>query len=310
MNLTCLHRILILKTMSNENVKVSSGLSFMAIGLLFAICWASASTVTKIGLMVAQPLVISVARFFMAGFVMLFIAHAWLRERFPRGKEWGRIAVYGLLNISIYLGIYVYAMQQVSPGLGSLAVAVNPVIIMVVAAVWDRQALGWRTLLSLLLCAAGVAIAAYPLVKGAYATMTGIILLFASMFVYSAGTLYFQRKSWEGLHLLTINGWQTLLGGLFILPVMWITLKPEANKFNGTFWFTAIWLATVVSIVAVQCWIYMLKQYGPRSSYWLFLCPIFGFITSNIVVHEPLGAHTLLGLVLVIGGLYWVLQRK
>ncbi|MEY3946944.1 MAG: hypothetical protein RJB03_1650 [Bacteroidota bacterium] len=290
--------------------KGSSGWKFIAIGLLFAICWASASTVTKIGLTVAQPLVISVVRFFMAGILMLFISHAMLRQRLPKGKEWGKIAVYGLLNISLYLGIYVYAMQQVSPGLGSLAVAINPVIIMVVAAAWDRKALAARTVLSLLVCVAGVAIAAYPLVQGAYATMTGILILFSSMFVYSAGTLYFQRNSWEGLHLLTINGWQTLLGGVFILPVVALTWRPEANQFNGSFWFTTIWLATVVSILAVQCWIYMLKHHGTRSSYWLFLCPIFGFITSNIVVDEPLGLHTLFGLLFVIGGLYWVLQRK
>lgn len=290
--------------------KGSSGWKFIAIGLLFAICWASASTVTKIGLIVAQPLVISVVRFFMAGVLMLFISHGMLRERLPRGKEWGKIAVYGLLNISLYLGIYVYAMQQVSPGLGSLAVAINPVIIMVVAAAWDRKALSGRTVLSLLLCVAGVTIAAYPLVQGAYATTAGILILFSSMFVYSAGTLYFQRNSWEGLHLLTINGWQTLLGGVFILPVVVLTWRPEANQFNGSFWFTTIWLATVVSILAVQCWIYMLKHHGTRSSYWLFLCPIFGFIISNIVVDEPLGLHTLFGLLFVIGGLYWVLQRK
>jgi drug/metabolite transporter (DMT)-like permease len=201
-------------------------------------------------------------------------------------------------------------MQQVSPGLGSLAVAINPVIIMVVAAAWDRKALSGRTVLSLLLCVAGVTIAAYPLVQGAYATTAGILILFSSMFVYSAGTLYFQRNSWEGLHLLTINGWQTLLGGVFILPVVGITWSPEANHFNGSFWFSTIWLATVVSILAVQCWIYMLKHHGTRSSYWLFLCPIFGFIISNIVVDEPLGLHTLFGLLFVIGGLYWVLQRK
>ena len=85
--------------------------------------------------------------------------------------------------------------------LGSLAVAINPVIIVVVAAAWDRKPLAASTVLSLLLCVAGVTIAAYPLVQGAYATMTGILILFSSMFVYSAGTLYFQRNSWEGLHL-------------------------------------------------------------------------------------------------------------
>jgi len=39
------------------------------------------------------------------------------------------LAVYGLLNISIYLGMYVIAMQTITAGIGSLAVASNPVFI-------------------------------------------------------------------------------------------------------------------------------------------------------------------------------------
>ena len=37
------------------------------------------------------------------------------------------------------------------------------------------------------------------------------------------------------LHLLTINGWQTLLGGLLLLPFVAFTYKKEANPFNGHF---------------------------------------------------------------------------
>ena len=97
-------------------------------GFLFAVLWASASTATKIGLTVAQPFVIAEMRFAIASLIMLFIAHLIFRHRLPVKGEWKQLLIYGLLNISIYLGLYVVAMQEVTAGIGALAVALTTVI--------------------------------------------------------------------------------------------------------------------------------------------------------------------------------------
>src|SRR5882757_5238387 len=78
-------------------------LIFILSGMLFAVLWASASAATKIGLQFAQPFVIAVSRFFIAGTIMLILAHVIFKKRLPAGKEWKQLAIYGLLNISIYL---------------------------------------------------------------------------------------------------------------------------------------------------------------------------------------------------------------
>ncbi len=80
---------------------------------MFAFLWASASTATKIGLKEAQPLVIAQVRFAIAGIIMLLFAHIIGKQRMPSGKEWKYLIVYALLNITIYLGCYVIAMQQI-----------------------------------------------------------------------------------------------------------------------------------------------------------------------------------------------------
>src|SRR5690242_20813627 len=108
---------------------INKNLSWFIAGTLFAVLWASASTATKIGLTVAQPLVIAEVRFVLASFIMLFIAHFILKQRLPQGKEWKQLMIYGLLNISVYLGLYVVAMQNITAGIGALAVASNPVFI-------------------------------------------------------------------------------------------------------------------------------------------------------------------------------------
>lgn len=283
----------------------------MVAGTVFAILWASASAATKIGLLSAQPFVIAIARFAVAATVMLVIAHLLMGQRLPVGRQlWKRLAVYGFLNVGLYLGLYVVAMQEVSAGLGALFVATNPVLIAVMAAVWYKQPVGWSTVVSFMLCIAGMLLASYPLFGESYATLRGITVLFLSMLSYSAGAIYFARQDWGKLHILTINGWQTLIGGLCVLPFAWFFYEGTANMFDGRFWGAVLWLAIGVSVIAVLLWLYLLRDNPIRASAWLFLCPIVGFAIAAALMGEPLSWHTWAGVLLVMVGLYIVQRRR
>ena len=278
-------------------------------GIAFAFLWSSASTATKIGLVSAQPFVISIFRFLIAGGIMLFVSHIVLRNRMPVKREWIQISIYGLLNITFYLGLYVIAMQQVSAGLGSLAVAANPVFIAIMSAFWFSHRIKFKNILSLLLCFVGVVLAAYPLLQNSFATPFGIIVLLISMIAYSLGAIYYSRVNWNGLTILAINGWQTILGGIFLLPALYATYQSDKNSFDTSFWTSVCWLAIPVSIGAVQFWLYLLKNNPIKASYWLFLCPIFGFLIAHFIMKEPITFYTVFGVFLVISGLY-VVQKK
>lgn len=278
-------------------------------GLVFAILWSSASTATKLGLQAVQPLAICITRFFLAGALMLGIAHGILRSRLPQGGEWGQLAVYGLLNISIYLGLYVVAMQHVSPGLGSLSVATNPVFINLISVIFFRQSIKLYTILSLLLCSAGVVLAAWPLLQNSSATPGGLLILLVSMLAYSAGVLYFARRPWNDLSMLVINGWQTLLGGIFLLPFAAFTYDASHNTWNFRSIGAVLWLAIPVSIGAVQLWLYLLRDNAAKASFWLFLCPVSGFLIAHFAMGEPIGLYTISGMALVLAGV-WLVQSK
>jgi drug/metabolite transporter (DMT)-like permease len=279
-------------------------------GLVFAILWSSASTATKIGLQAVQPLSICIPRFFLAGVLMLVVAHAILRHRWPKPGEWRQLTVYGMLNISLYLGLYVVAMQHVSPGLGSLSTATNPVFINIISAVVFRQPIKLFTWVSLVLCSVGVVLAAWPLLQNSSATPGGLLILLASMLAYSAGVLYFARKPWNDLSMLVINGWQTLIGGVLLLPFAAWAYKPAFNVWDMRSIGAVLWLAIPVSIGAVQLWLFLLRDNAARASFWLFLCPVSGFIIANVVMKEAIGVYTILGMAFVILGLYLVQAKK
>jgi probable blue pigment (indigoidine) exporter len=272
-------------------------------GILFAILWPSASTATKVGLQFAQPLVIAELRFAIAGLILLVISHIFLKNRLPRKEEWKQIAIYGLLNITIYLGCYVVAMQNITAGIGALAVAINPVFISFLSIVFLKHKLTLPVLLSILVCMTGVVCASWPLFSDALVTPWGLVILVFSMLSYSVGAIYFAAKKWNGLSLLTINGWQTLLGGLFLLPVALLFFESDKNHFTTSFWISTSWLAIPVSIVAVLLWLWLLSIHPVRAGLWLFLCPLFGFMIAAWWMHDEINMYTIMGTALVILGL-------
>lgn len=278
--------------------------TWFAAGILFATLWASASTATKIGLTIAQPLVIAEVRFGMAAVIMLALSHVILKEPMPRKTEWKPLAIYGLLNISVYLGLYVVAMQAVTAGIGALAVASNPVFIGFLSVIFLKKRMSLPVVLAIFVCSVGVLCAAWPLLGTAAVTGQGLVILLASMVSYSAGAIYFSARDWNGLSLLAINGWQTALGGLFLLPVALFFYRSSANKFNETFWLSVSWLAIPVSIAAVQLWLWLLRKNAVGAGLWLFLCPPFGFALAAWLVNDSLSGYTLAGILLVMGGLF------
>jgi len=63
-------------------------------------------------------------------------------------------------------------------------------------------------------------------------------------------------------------------------------------------------MAVPVSIAAVQCWMILLKDNAAKAAFWLFLCPVVGFLLARIFLNETLGWYTALGVALVLAGLY------
>lgn len=280
-------------------------------GVVFSILWASASAATKIGLLSTQPFILAVTRFAMASVLMIVISHLILRKALPRSRKiWKQLVIYGCLNVGLYLGLYVLGMMEVSAGLGTLFVATNPVLITLMATVWYRQAISPTTWISLVLCLAGLCIVAYPLLGTSHATIKGLWILLLSMLSYSAGALYYAKQDWDNLHILTINGWQTLIGGLILLPFLVAYFDPALNSFDMRWLASVVWLAIPVSIFAVLLWLYLLKKNPIKASFWLFLCPVAGFVIANVVMDEPISMYTFIGLGFVIFGLYLTQRKK
>ncbi|WP_221393904.1 DMT family transporter [Dyadobacter sp. NIV53] len=284
----------------------------IGIGLLFSILWASASVATKFGVQSAPPLILANVRFFIAGGLLLGFSYVFTRDpsyRLPDKKEFFQLALFGFLNTTLYLGLYVYAMKFTAAGIGSLAVSINPLMIVLLSSWWLKRSPKKEEWFGIILGMTGIAIATYPLLQNSFTTLTGVILLLVSMLAVSAASVYYATVQWKLPNLL-INGWQVFLGGIFLLPVTLFFGNFSNTHWDTQFWGSVLWLSLAVSIVGLICWFYLLRIDTVKASLWLFLCPLFGFFFAWWLLDEPVTVYTVIGTVLVIAGLYAGQRKK
>ncbi len=277
---------------------------FFIAGISFAVLWGSGSTVTKLGMQYLQPWVLAVCRLFFAAFIMLIMAHVILGYSLPQRKHWKSILVYGLLNLGIFLGLYMYGLQFVWGGLGTLMTGTTPLFITLFTGLWLKKKISPLVIFSLLLCVAGVLTAASPMIQFNRGSEFGMLLLLAGIISNAAGAVYFVGRNWEGINLLTINAWQTLMGALFLLPLCVYHYDSSLNHFTWQAVASIGWLAIFLSVTAILLWLFILRQNPLRAAFWYFLCPVVGFGLAAVLLHEPFTWYTVVGILLVITGLY------
>ncbi|MEJ0057313.1 MAG: EamA family transporter [Bacteroidota bacterium] len=271
---------------------------YLLTGFLFAALWASASSAGKFGIMSAEGLVLFVVRFFLAGILLLAYATFIQRDRFPGKNEWKPLIIFGALNTALYLGIFIVALSEVTAGITTIALALNPLLISFITAIWLKRPVSAMEWVSIFIGIIGVVVVAYPLLQESYATVPGLLMIALCMLAYSFGSVYYGTITWK-LSRTAINGWQVLIGGILLVPLA-VLMHSKPNHFDARFWFSIGWLVIPVSIGAVQLWLYLLKSDPVKASLWLFLCPVFGLIYATFLLDEPFTIHTVIGSALVL----------
>ncbi|WP_438712788.1 DMT family transporter [Aquimarina muelleri] len=230
----------------------------------------------KIGIQSASPLTLAVIRFLIAGILMVSVLQIFLKEKLPSKSEWLKITVFGLLNITIYLGCLFAAIEFVSAGLMNLFISINPILIVLFSILFLNRKVSKREIVGFLICFIGLTIATLPVLQESKASVIGIILLLIGMSSYSIGSVYYKKIDLK-LSNRSINGWQTLIGGVFLIPAAYL-MNNKSIILDSNFYTSLFWLTIVISIFATLLWLNLLKKDTVKASKWLFLAPVFGYV--------------------------------
>lgn len=101
-------------------------------------------------------------------------------------------------------------------------------------------------------------------------------------------------------------------GILTILPAF--ILHPWQFSLSGLWqpavWMNLLFLGVLASLVCFVVWNIILKQLGTvRASNYIYLNPLFTLIGSAVLLDEQFTVMSLMGAMLILGGVYWVGKR-
>jgi drug/metabolite transporter (DMT)-like permease len=272
----------------------------------FCVLWSSAFAVAKLALADCPPLMLLMARFLLAGAIMLGAAAVartpWRLTR----RDVVALALLGVINNALYLGLNYVGMRSISAGLSALIVSANPVLTAVLAAVFLRERMTWRKAAGLILGVGGVAFIVESRITGGIDNPFGIALTVAALVSLAGGTVLFKVLSPNG-GLWIGNGVQNLAGGLALVPFAFGFESVGEVVPSWRLFLALAYLALVVSILAFSLWFQLLTATGATAaSSYHFLMPPLGVLFGWLLLGERVAWRDLLGILPVAIGIYLV----
>ncbi|SIT13796.1 probable blue pigment (indigoidine) exporter [Thalassolituus maritimus] len=185
---------------------------------LAPVIWGSTYLVTSQWLPPDRPFTAALLRVLPAGILLLLLS--WHR---PGPADRWRLLILGALNIGVFQALLFVAAYRLPGGLAAVLGAIQPLLIMLLAWLVDRQ----RPLpIMLIACVLGVVGVAILLLSPQMVwEPTGIAAALIGAACMATGT-WLGRRWQMNMSVLALTGWQLLLGGLMLAPIAWLADAP------------------------------------------------------------------------------------
>jgi drug/metabolite transporter (DMT)-like permease len=292
--------------------------SWLALGAVYVL-WGSTYAGIQVAIRYLPPLLMSGARFVLAGLILYLVAGRQGRwwSWPPRWEKASRAEVVSAGVVGLFLllggnGLLSLAELKVHSGIAALMIATVPLWMTLIGLLmrWSRSPglLGW---LGVAVGLAGVAVLADPSSSGHLTPVLTAALLGSAVF-WSIGSLY-SRRAPLAKNILLASAVELMVGGLalFLLGlasgeaghIHWARVGPPAL-------IAFAWLVTGGSIVGYSCYTYALKMLPPTTvATYAYVNPVVALVLGWLILNQGLTAPAgiaavliTLGVVLMVSG--------
>lgn len=282
--------------------------SALLLALFAIVVWGASFAVTRATVREIPPMTLALLRFLLACLVLWPAVHGKLRRQPIDRADWAGVLGLGVFGVSLYFAFENFSLSYTTASHGALIVATIP-LITELADAWKRRRRPAATVLAGLL----VAFLGVLLLMGESegpASLGGDLLMFGAVGCWVAYTFLAERLVLRYPNLL-LTFWIMLTGTLTLLPfaAVEVLLAPLPTP-STTAWGGVAFLGLFCSALAYLCWNRALPELGvPFTNTLLYGIPLIGVLTGILALGEPLTIATVLGLVLIPGGVLLASRR-
>ena len=242
--------------------------------------------------------------------LLLAIIIPFFKVQWPRRiRDYLHISLVGLLIHGIYLGgVFSAIYRGVDSGLSAVIVGLQPLVTVLLSALWLKEALGSLKLLGMLTGFTGivVVIGERGIGVGGIDTL-GLWFCVAGLLAISSGTIY-QKRYCTGCDLLPGVLIQYVAAGLFY-GFMALLLEQRDIYWSPRFIFALGWLVLVLSLGAVLLLMWLIRHgESGRVASLFYLVPPLVTLEAWFLFDEQLTMVAVGGIALCVAGVAMVMR--
>ena len=261
------------------------------------------------------PPVPFVAYRFTLGAVILLAVTVWLKLPLPPLKYWPWIIITGVLQTALNNVLVQVGMQSLSAGLVAVLNYSMPIWVTIMAHFFLQESLTLRK-------AAGIAVSTIGLFilmnidslghTGAILAVLGASVSWAaaSIIMKLQARAMIRSGEKEECSLIQYTTWQMVAGALSLLLYMGLTGSGHID-WNPVSIAYLLYNGILASAFAFFLWNYILSHMeAGKASVTILAVPIVGVVSGIVILGEPMHLTTLLGMLLILSGIYYIVRQK
>ncbi|WP_170383162.1 EamA family transporter [Ruegeria atlantica] len=262
---------------------------------LAPLVWGSTYYVTTEYLPAGYPVTMAALRALPAGLLLLVLA-----PRLPKGIWWLRIFILGALNFTLFWAFLFVAAYRLPGGVAATVGAVQPLIVVFLAALLLGTAIRSASVLAALIGILGVGL--LVLGSGISLDLVGVIAGVGGAASMAAGTVL-TRKWHPPAPLLTFTAWQLTAGGL-LLVLLAILIEPPLPPLDARNLSGISYLALIGAALTYVLWFRGISRIEPVAVSALgFLSPLSAVLIGWALLGQALTQMQIAGAALVVAAI-------
>lgn len=280
--------------------------------LLFVLLWSTGFIGAKYALPYIEPFNLLFIRVVLTLAILLLLIR-WRGSTWPGASQAGHQMVVGALVHAGYLGgVFAAIKLQMPAGIAALVVGLQPLLTAVLGHFWLGSRLRPSQWLGLALGLVGIALVITngKFFRGATELQpAALAAIVTALFAISLGTLY-QKRFGGSTSLLTGSFYQYLATALIMLMLSQAT-ETGHIAWSMTLILALAWLVLVLSIAAILLLMFMIREgEAARVASYFYLVPPITALEAWLLFDESLGAVSLVGMAVVVVGVYLALNAS
>lgn len=278
-------------------------------GLAFALMWSSAFTSARMIVADAPPLTALSVRFLVSGLIGVAIARALGQSWRLSRVQWRSVAIFGLCQNALYLGLNFVAMQWIEASLAAIIASTMPLLVALLGWLFLGQKVRRLGIAGLIAGVVGVAIIMGSRFSGGV-SLAGLLFCGLGALALAVATLTVRGASTGG-NVLMIVGLQMFVGAAVLAVAAIATERGLPIRWTPRLGLAFVYTTLVPGLVATWIWFRLVDRIGAvRAATYHFLNPFFGVLVAAALLNEQIGLADAIGVAIVAAGILAVQISK